>query len=265
MLGKKVTNQIEDIVVSTIKGVAIISISAVVTILAARMVGGPQLSINQTSTQKQSTFDVTGQSEMTVVPDEAKVNLGVTVNRLSVAQAQQEMNTKINAISNKLQELGIKKEDIKTQNYSIYPDYDYRNERQIITGYHASTTLQVSLKDFEKMNQVIDEATALGANQLGGISFDLSTQKENQLKTEARKEAIEDAKNNAQELAKLSGMKLGRIVNIWETPNYDPQPYLNARAEYDLAAGLGGAAEPTSIEPGSTSYTYAVTLSFETL
>ncbi len=258
-------SHVTEIVVSTIKGVAIVSISAVVTILAARLVGGPQLSINQTSTQKESTFDVTGETEISVVPDEAQINLGVQTNNATVTQAQEEINSKINAITEKLKQLGIDKEKIKTQNYSIYPDYNYSPDeiRQII-GYNASVTVRVTVTDFEKLNQIIDESTSLGANQVGGISFGISDKQEKKLKSEARKDAIQDAKKNAQELAHLSGMKLGRIVNIWESPHYSPDPQPYGRAEMMLDS-MGGAAEPTRIEPGSTNYTYAVTLSFETL
>lgn len=253
-----------DVLISIAKAVTIVSVSAVVTILAAKMVGGASLSVNQVSTQKQTTFDVTGQSEITAIPDEASIQMGVTVSRPTVAQAQNEINQIINQITQDVKSLGIDKEDIKTSNYNIYPNYNYESANRNITSYTATTNINVKIKNFETLNQVIDAGTAAGANQVSGVSFNLSQEKEEQIKKQAREEAINEAKENAKELSRLAGMKLGKIVNIYETPEYN-QPYpMMERAMLSSDAGLGGGA-PTEIQPGSTSYNYSVTLSFETL
>jgi uncharacterized protein YggE len=111
---------------------------------------------------------------------------------------------------------------------------------------------------------VIDAATALGANQVGGIQFTLSDEKTKQIKQEARAKAIEDAKQNAMELSRLSGVKLGRVVNVIEGQQYnDPRPYMSMDKAFATAEGAGG--EPTNIQPGTTNYTYTVTLEYETL
>ncbi len=252
-----------DIVISVIKTVTIVSISAVVTIVAAKMVGGASLSVNQVSTQKSSTFDVNGESEISVIPDEATVNLGIQVNERTVAQAQNKINQTINSISASLKDLGIEKDDIKTRDYNIYPNYDYSRGAQSINGYNASTTLVVKVTDFEKLNQAIDTATSLGANTVSGISFGLSDEKTKEVEKQAREEAIEDAKDKAKELAKLSGMKLGKIVNVYESNVSNYPVYAYDRAEI-MMDGKGGGA-PTNVEPGSTSYSFSVTLSYETL
>jgi hypothetical protein len=112
------------------------------------------------------------------------------------------------------------------------------------------------------LNTVIDTSTELGANNVGGVSFTLSEEKQKELKTQARKEAIENAKKNAEELSGLSGMRLGKIVNVSEN-----QPSPNMRlfntAAMDEAVSLSK--EQTVVEPGSQDYTYAVILSYETL
>lgn len=257
-------NHLADVLVTIIKSVAIVSLSAVVTIVAAKMVGGASLSVNQVSTQKMSTFDVTGESEIVAIPDEATIQMGINVNKATVAQAQDEINKTINAVTKAVKDLGVSSDDIKTTNYSIYPNYDYQSSVQKITGYSASTNIVVKIKDFEKLNNVIDAGTASGANSISGVSFQLSETKEAELKKQARQEAINKAKDNAQELSKLAGMQLGKIINIYEQPNYyTPRPtFEKAMLSSDMA--MGGA-EPTNIEPGSTTYSYSVTLSFETL
>lgn len=233
-------------------------------ILMTRVVGGPSLSISQITTNKQSTFDVTGESQVATIPDQAEARLGITINQTTVKAAQDQANTVINTINAKLGELGIEKKDIKTENYSLYPNIDYQpGSGQRITGYSVNASLVVTITDFAKLNQAIDLATQAGANQIGGITFTLSESKRKETEGEARKVAIEDAKEKASELAGFAGMKLGKIVNISEQPMnkgiYPEAMALDAR-------GAGGAAgAPTNIEPGSTTFNYQVTLSYETL
>ncbi|HKY73728.1 MAG TPA: SIMPL domain-containing protein [Patescibacteria group bacterium] len=229
----------------------------------SRFVGPLPFSVTQTTTQKQSTFDITGESTVSTAPDKAVVSLGITVNEPTVKQTQDKANTIINSISAELGKLGIEKKDIKTENYSLYPNYDYTAGQRIL-GYSVNASLSVSLTDFSKLNQAIDAATSVGANQIGGISFTLSDEKKKDVENQARKEAIQRAKEKAETLAGLAGMRLGKIVNITETPTFRGGPYpmmLDAAKEM----GAGGIAAPTNVEPGSTTFTYAVTISYETL
>lgn len=231
------------------------------TTLLAKYVGPLPLSITQTTTQKQSTFDVTGESKISTIPDKAMISMGLTVNEPTVKQAQDKANTIINGINAELGKLGIEKKDIKTDNYNLYPNYDYR-EGQKITGYNVNANLTVSLTDFSKLNQAIDAATKVGANQIGGISFTLSDEKKKEIEHQARKEAIDNAKAKAESLSKLAGMRLGKIVNVFEQPSYNGgreiMPMM-AKAQDSMGGGA-----PTNVEPGSTSFNYSVTISYET-
>lgn len=231
------------------------------TTLLAKYIGPLPFSVTQTITQKQSTFDVSGESKITTIPDKATVSMGITVNEPTVKQAQDKANTIINSVNTELGKLGIEKKDIKTDNYNLYPNYDYR-EGQKITGYNVNANLTVSLTDFSKLNQAIDAATRVGANQVGGISFILSDEKKKEVENDARKEAIDNAKFKAESLSKLAGMHLGKIVNISEQPNYNYGRMATPMME-KAAVGMGGGA-PTQVEPGSTSFNYSVTISYET-
>ncbi len=241
---------------------ALVTTAAVLAlVLVTKYIAPIPLSINQTTTQKESAFSVTGKSVVTTVPDKVIVNLGVTQKGSDLKQAQSGANNVISTLQQKLADLGVKKEDIKTQNYSINPTIDYQRPTQNIVGYSVDINLEISLTDFTKLNQVIDTATSVGINQVNGVQFTLSDEKEEQIKSDARKQAIEDAKRNANELASLSGMKLGRIINVSEGSSTPPSPIMYA----DKAMGMGGGAmDPTNIQPGSTTYTYMITLSYET-
>lgn len=256
MINKSFLSRLISIVVLTGAG-------AFTLLMVFKFVGPIPLSISSTVAQKQNLFTSSGTAELETIPDEASVSLGIDVKRSTVAEAQDEANRVINTISDRLKGLGIDKEDIKTQNYSIRPDYNYNGGNRKITGYRVTANLRVKLTDFDKLNAVIDMATAEGANQVGGINFSLSKEKQKELKKQAREEAIADAKENAKELARLSGVRLGKVVDVSESRGGSPRPYYGG-ANLMMMDSVAESA-PTSIEPGSATYSYSVTLSYETL
>lgn len=236
---------------------------ALIVVAVLRAVGPLPLSIISTVTQKENLFVSTGRAELEVVPDEAQVSVGITIQRSTVSATQEEANRVINAITRQLQSLGIKKEQIKTSNYSIYPNYDYNQGAGRIIGYNINSNLEIKLTDFELLNAVIDTATREGANQVGGVQFTLSKEKEAELKNQARQVAIKDAQESAQELARLSGIRLGRVVDVQENRD-EFQPPMQFRQADTMVLESKVAADPTSVEPGSTTYSYRVSLSYET-
>jgi len=227
-----------------------------------RFIGPIPLSVNSTTVEKAGTFDVEASGKVSTIPDTAEINLGIQVNKPTIQAAQKEANDVINKITQATKKLGIDEKYIKTVNYSLYPNYDYQVNQKII-GYNANITLQMKVKDFEKINQVIDGATALGANQVGSLNFTIDEDRQEQLKDEARKQAIDKAKKKAQQIAKDGGLRLGKIVNIKENVTSPFQP-IPMRA--NMAVGVGGIEEKqTQIQPGESEITVSVTLSYETL
>lgn len=219
---------------------------------------GPGLPISSIVTQKTDLFSVSGEGKVTVTPDVAILNLGMSTKKNTVKLAQAEANTVVNGLTKAVKELGVKDADIKTTNYSVYPDYDYSNGSNRIVGYNVNISLSVTVRNIDSVNDILDKASALGANSVGGIQFTVAEDKLKELNKEARLKAIQEAKEKAEELAKLSGMTLGKIVNIQEGSNrLYPQP-MYAKAE--MMAGGGGA----EVQPGSTDITSTVTLFYET-
>jgi uncharacterized protein len=239
----------------------VVSVSAL--IYTTQVTGPLPVSITQTTTETQSAFTVAGESELITVPDEAQVNIGITVKRNTVGEAQNDANTVANNISSQLQTIGIDAKDIKTTNYPINPQYDYKNDAQEIVGYQVSSSVRVTVKKLDQVNQVIDLATAGGANRVNGINFVISKELRDKLTKTARAEAIDDAKANAKELSKLAGMKLGKIINVVEHQGGAVQPQFRASSFAMLESADVGA--PTQVNPGSSTFTYSVTLSYETL
>ncbi len=223
----------------------------------SKLVGPIPFSVTQTTTTKTDAFTVSGTGEVSVSPDIARVNVGVQTRGTTVKSAQEALNTAINGVSDGIKRLGIDSKDIKTSNYSIYPNYDYNNGNQRITGYNASANLTITVRDLEKANSVIDTATANGANTVSGVVFDIEdkTKAEN----EARKEAIAEAKKKAENAASVAGFSLGNIINYQESFN---APVV--RRDYLMAAEAKSVPSPdTQLEQGSQKVQVTVSLSYE--
>lgn len=221
-----------------------------------KLAGPIPFSVNSVSTTKSDTFQVSGEGKVSISPDIAVLSLGVVANGATVKVAQDAINASINKISEAVKSLGVEKGDIRTTNYNINPNYDFTTGSQRITGYNANTTLTVKVKNLDKINDVIDAATKNGANQVNGLSFDVSdrTRAEN----EAREKAVSDAKKKAEQAAKVAGFKLGRLINYQE--NLGEPPIILQRGG-SLAADV--AETNTQVETGSTEITISVTLSYE--
>lgn len=219
-----------------------------------KLAGPIPFSVTSVTTQKTDTFSVTGEGKIAIKPDMAQVMVGVTVNGASVREVQSDLNSKINQVTEAIKKLGIEGKDIQTASYNIYPNYDYRESGSRITGYNANTNLTIKVRDIDKINSVIDAASGSGANQVGGISFDVDDKTKAQ--NEARTRAVEEAKKKANEAAKIAGFKLGKIINYSETFGGEPRPI-------PLAAREAGGGVPTQVEPGSAEISVQVTLTYQ--
>lgn len=209
-----------------------------------------------------NTISVSAEGKVQAVPDLATVNLGVLTQGGSAATVQDENSKKINKIIEFVKNQGISKEDIATSQFNIYPQQDYQAGRTIITGYQANQTITVKIrgvdKSAEKLGKILDGVTNNGANQINGVN--LSFDDPDDLRQQARKQAIGKAKEKAGELAKIAGLRLGKVVNLSESGNTPgPIPY------YADGFGAGGAERSIApkIEPGSQDVTATMTVVFE--
>jgi len=213
-----------------------------------------------TNTSTSTELSVVGEGKVEVVPDTAKVDVGISVQKVAtVDAAQTEMDEINNAIIAAMQELGIDKKNIQTSNYSIYPSYDYSSGTEVANGYNGNVSVSIKTTNIEQVSQVIEAATAAGANQVQGTSFQVEDPAK--YREQARNMAIENAKAQAQQLADSLGIKLGKVVNIVEYSPSSGSPVMPMYAASE-ARGLGGGGGP-DIQPGSQEITSVVTLYFE--
>jgi uncharacterized protein len=234
----------------------------VITVLALFVIKFFNISypLEVTTSTTSNELSVVGEGKVDVVPDTAYVNVGITVNNKSNAkEAQNSINTINNNIIQALDKLGIPKKNIKTTNYSVYPEYDYNSSERTIVGYNGNATLEVKTDKVSLATQVVDIATENGANEIQGTRFEVNNPEK--YREEARNKAIENAKEQAEKLAGTLGIKLGRVVNVVESGSANSyQPFLEGKL---MAADGRGGASSSSFEPGNQTITSIVTLFFE--
>lgn len=182
-----------------------------------------------------STITLSGHGEVNAVPDIAGVDFTISKEAKTVKEAQNlvaEVEKKALAF---LKEAGVADKDIKTSNASFNPKYEYKyekvvcnefgcppnNGKSVIVGYEASESITVKVRNTDDVGKIMQGLGGLGVSNLYGPNFSIDN--EDGLKAEARKKAIDDAKEKAKILARDLGVKLGKISSFNESGNY-PMP-----------------------------------------
>jgi len=220
-------------------------------------------------------FSVTGDGKTTAIPDVAEFAFTViTQGGKDVSSLQADNTGKINKAIEFVKSKGIETKDIKTQYYNIEPRYQtYQCQTvpvygastiqpcppSLIVGYTITQSVDVKIRDFTKIGDIMSGVVSSGANQVGSLSFTIDDP--TKVENEARAQAISKAKDKAQSVAQAGGFKIGRLLNIQE--GYNPYPAYN-----DLSYGLGGgvkmeSAPAPSIQPGSQEVNVTVTMQYE--
>ena len=228
----------------------------------SKLFGPIPFAVNSITTTKSDVFTVNGVGEVQAVPDTATFTVGVTQTAPTVEAAKDQITASTNKIITELKKLGVKETDIKTTNYNVYPNQDYTEGRNAITGYTATQQLEVTIDNVDLANKALDSTTSNGANQISGVSFTIDDEEREKLEDQARRKAIADAKKKANSIADAAGVKLGRIINVWEDDSPQPGPYLQTKD----AVGRGAADQPeTDLQPGENTVRISISLSYETL
>jgi uncharacterized protein YggE len=202
---------------------------------------------------------VSGHGSVNVPPDTASATIGVEVIKPTLGEAQEQSNVQATAVIEALEDAGITSEDIRTAqfNVSILRDNSQNADPTVITGFKITNQLRVTVRDIDQLGEVLDAAVSAGANSISGIGFYVDDR--TAATSEARVEAVEDARTKAEELASAAGMTLGPVVAMSE--GIAPITYAGSPMAGGGAGGAGGAAVP--VEPGATTVAVDVTMVFE--
>lgn len=213
------------------------------------------------SEEQQHSISINSEGKVISKPDIAKINLGYSVEKKTVADAQNDNTQKINKIITLLKkDFNIDEKDIKTSNYSINPQYNWDEGKQTLRAYKVRQNVNIKVRDLVQVGKILEIAGQTGLNQIGGLSFEIDDPEK--LKQEARIIALKNAKQKAKDLSDLAGVKLGKIISFSES-DYQPTPQPMYRAYAMEEAGRGGAAP--AVEAGSNEIIVNVTVVYEIL
>jgi len=216
------------------------------------------LDIQSTTRPDARTITATGEGSVVVKPDVAKISVSVVSESKMINKVIDDNTGKMNAITKKLKEIGVSSDDITTSGYYLYPQYNYpEREMPTISGYRLEQTLALTIRDLEMVDDVIDTATNLGANNIYGLTFTLDDDTE--VMNEAREKAFASAKEKAQRMASAAGVKLGDVYTFSE--GFGPMMPVPYYAE--AAYGRGGGGGAPDIQPGTQEYTVTVNITYE--
>ena len=209
-----------------------------------------------------NTISVSGTGEIWAKPDLALIDFSVVGEKKTVIEAMADNTKKMNSVIEEIKSQGVEEKDLKTTNFNISPRYEWYEKseiypagKRVLVGYEVNQTLQVKIRDLTKIGNIIQVATEAGANQVGDLQFTID--KQDELKSQARKEAIEKAKVMAKEIAGQLGVKLVKITNFSENA-IAPIPY-----PYFMAEAMSGGAETPQIQTGENKIEVQVSITYE--
>jgi uncharacterized protein len=217
-------------------------------ILAGTLLATPALA----QTAPPAMISVTGEASVSVAPDLAQIDAGVTSEAKTAREASDANNAAMGKVLLALKGASIDEKDFQTSRLLLQPQAaPNRPGPTSIVGYRASNRVTIRLRDVTKVASVIDTLVAAGANDVGGINFTVS--QASKLLDEAREQAIADARRRAEIYAKAAGVTLGAPLSITEEGGHGPIPYRK------MAAGM---AASTPVAQGEETLQVTVSVSW---
>ena len=202
------------------------------------------------------TVSVTGEASISVPPDLAQIDSGITTEAKTAREASEANNKAMGGVLQALKNAGLAEKDIQTSRLSLSPQSaPNRNANApfLIVGYRASNRVTVTIRDITKVADTIDVLVGAGANEISGMSFMVS--KASKLLDDARAEAIADARRKTEIYAKAANISLGAPISISEETAPGPMPYRKMAADMAASAPVAQGQETLRV---SVSVSYEI-------
>lgn len=179
--------------------------------------------------QTPNTISVTGEGKVMVKPDEAVLSIGVETNDNDAKEAKNQNDAVMAKMIAFLKKSGINAKDYKTERVNLYQRQDYQSKKKY---YQASQSIQIQIKDLDKYETIMAGLIDAGANQINGIQFKSSEVEK--YEAEARKKAVQNAKQKANDYAQALGQQVGKAISVFEnnTQTILPRVYQMKTAAY---------------------------------
>lgn len=238
--------------------------SAFLVVSTAGFLAQPAFAQENVSSQKKQAFIVvSGEGEVQAAPDMAILDLTVLREAKSAREAMTENNKAMIQVLAAMKAAGIEERDLQTSGINIQPSYTYPSDKNglkapKIVGYNVSNGLTVRVRDLDKVGALLDKSIDLGVNQSGGLRF-INDDPSSQL-MDARKKAMENAMAKAKVLTETAGAKLGTVLEINETSNFQESVPMYRNKMVAMAAPAS--ADQVPVSAGENSYNVNITVKF---
>lgn len=210
-----------------------------------------------TIAQDGTLLSISAEAKVTRTPDIATLSTGVVTQAAEANAALRQNTEQMTRVVAAIKAAGIAERDVQTTGISINPQYRYaENQPPTITGYQASNTLNVKVRDIAKLGKVLDALVATGANQVNGPSFEIDNPDE--AYDEARVAAIKKAQSRAELYAKTLGLRVRRVVSINEGGGYAPPTPMPV-----MMRASAMEASDTPVSPGESALSASINVVFE--
>lgn len=230
-------------------GAAVFAVSCAVGLSTASSSVGAQSMTPASAAVPAIVTSATGEARLT--PDRATIFVGVQSRATTAAAAARDNAQRQTAVINAISALGIPRQQISTENYSVAPEtrFDPKTQASTVTGYVVSNVVRVEVQRIDQVASVIDASLAKGANQINSLDFSASNS--DATRRQALAEAIARARGDAEAMARAAGGSLGPLLEL-STGDSGPRPVFRAVANAQLAA-------PTPIQAGEQTLQATVT------
>ena len=204
---------------------------------------------------------VSGIGEVQSEPDQAIVTLGVESRKPRLEDARGEVAKTVDAVLKLTRDLKIDQKYVRATRISVQPEYNWdanAKERNLI-GYFVSRQVEVDLRDLDKLGTLLEKSTDLGVNQLGDPRLESSKRRD--LEREALAKAVQDARLNAEAIAKAAGAKIGNARTISATSGFTPVPVMARMKTMAMSAEAADASQ--TYQSGQMTFTGNVQVEYD--
>ena len=208
----------------------------------------------QSASARDPEVTASGRGEVRLAPDYAYVLIGVTTLSPSAGQTASQNAAKVSAIISALHSLGLTDQQVVTSGYNLTQTYEYpKNQQPRVKGFSARNTIRAEVRRLDDVGKVIDAAINSGATDISSIQFLASST--DQARRTALSDAVKQARNDADAMARAAGGALGRLISISSSGVSQPIALRGYALENAVVTAGGSAAmmPPTPINPGELS------------
>ena len=204
-----------------------------------------------------ATITLQAAGEVRMAPDVATIQLGVTATAPTAGAAAAEEARRMTQVLAALNARGLSGRDVQTAQLSLQPQYAYaQNEAPRLTGYQATNSVVVRVRDLKRLGAAVDAATGAGADTVGGIAFGLDDP--SKAEDEARVKAVTALEARAGLYARAAHLKITRLASLSESGGYappEPRPMMRM--------AMAAKSDSTPVEAGEVAVRVEVSAVYE--